>query len=188
MRTTLQGTTIVLGVTGSIAAYKAGTLARLLVKEEARVRVVLTKAGARFVTAHTFAPLAGGRVYDEMFEEPPPSRPVHLDIPDGADAVLVAPASADFIGRLAAGLGDDLLASVCLAAVCPLLIAPAMHHQMWANRIVQHNVARLVSFGVRVVGPARGELAGRDQGQGRMSEPEDIVAALRTVIVGEQTA
>ena len=188
MSTVLCGKTIVLGVTGSIAAYKAAALARILVKNGAAVRVVLTAAGAKFVTAQTFAALVGGHVYSEMFGEPPPVRAVHLAIPDGAHAVLVAPASADFIGRLAGGLGDDLLAAVCLAATCPIVLAPAMHHQMWANAFLQANVARLVAHGVAMIGPARGELAGRDEGRGRMAEPEDIVAALQEMLAERVTA
>ncbi|MBN1423644.1 hypothetical protein JXA88_03720 [Candidatus Fermentibacteria bacterium] len=182
MHTSIGGRVVVLGVTGSIAAYKAATLARLLVKGGAQVRVVLTPAAARFVSAHTFAPLVGRRIYTEMFEEPPPAVPAHLEVPHGADIVVVAPASADFIGRMSAGLGDDLLAAVCLAATCPLMIAPAMHHQMWANAMVQRNVARLVSCGVTVIGPEQGELAGRDEGRGRMSEPEEIVDAIGALL------
>ncbi len=178
----LGGRTIVLGVTGSIAAYKAAHLARLLVKEGAEVRVVLTEAGARFITPQTFAPLVNGLVYTDMFEDTPPARPAHLAIPQGADLIVIAPASADFIARLAAGIADDLLGAVCLAASCPMVVAPAMHHQMWANPIVQANVARLASFGVTIVGPEPGELASGDEGRGRMTEPEALLEVVRSIL------
>lgn len=188
MDTPLRNMTVVLGVTGSIAAYKAPLITRLLIKEGCRVRVVMTQAAVRFISPQTFAPLIGQPVHTEMFEESPSGRPAHLMIPADADFVLVAPASADFIARLAAGLADDLLAAVCVAATCPLLVAPAMHHQMWANAIVQANVARLASLGVGFIGPERGELASGDEGAGRMSEPQDIVAALRAMAVKAVTA
>lgn len=178
----LEGVVLVVGVTGSIAAYKAPVLVRQLQRDGAEVRVVLTPAASRFVTAQTFAPLAKGGVFQEMFEEPPPAVPRHLQVPAGAHAVVVAPASADFIGRLAAGLADDLLAAVCMAAACPLLLAPAMHAQMWANRVVQANVERLRSLGVHFVGPTTGDLASGDTGVGRMVEPEVIREALLTLV------
>jgi phosphopantothenoylcysteine decarboxylase/phosphopantothenate--cysteine ligase len=178
IRKTMAGKKIVHGVTGSIAAFKAAYLARLLVKAEADVWVVLTEAGSRFVGAQTFAALTKQRVLTDLFVEPPPPIPPHLYCAEGAAAVVVAPASANFLAKAAAGLGNDLLSCVCLAATCPIIVAPAMHHQMWSNMAVQANVEKLVSFGYTLVGPISGELAGGDEGRGRMAEPEAIVEAV----------
>ncbi len=171
----VEGKELILGVTGSIAAYKAAHLARLLVKGGARVRVILTEAGARFVTVHTFSSLSGARVYTELFEASPDGQPPHLMLAESADALVIAPASADFIARMAAGMGNDLLACVCLAVRCPILLAPAMHHQMWRNPLVQANVDRLKAFGHEIIGPEEGDLACGDVGAGRMVEPESIM-------------
>jgi phosphopantothenoylcysteine decarboxylase/phosphopantothenate--cysteine ligase len=178
IRETLAGKKIVLGVTGSIAAFKAAQVARLMVKAEADVWVVLTEAGSQFVSSQTFAALTKRDVSTELFVEPPPPIPPHLSCAEGAAAIVIAPASADFLARAAGGFGSDLLSCVCLAATCPRIVAPGMHHQMWANPIVQANRERLLSFGYTFVGPISGELAGRDVGLGRMAEPETIVAAV----------
>lgn len=178
IRNTLAGKKIVLGITGSIAAFKAAQVARLMVKAEADVWVVLTEAGSRFVGSQTFAALTKQKVSMDLFVEPPPPIPPHLHCAEGAAAVVVAPASANFLAKAAAGFGSDLLSCVCLAATCPVIVAPGMHHQMWSNLAVQANAERLVSFGYTLVGPILGELAGGDAGVGRMADPESIVEAV----------
>jgi len=174
---------IVLGVTGSIAAYKSAHIARLLISEHFDPWVVLTAAAEQFVTRHTFSGLTQRRVYVDLFEESPSDRPPHLLIPEHARAVVVAPASADFLARVAAGFGDDLLSCVCLAASCPIIMVPAMHTAMWINPIVQRNVSYLRSVGYHFIGPDEGDLAGGDAGKGRMVDPLEVVDDLKTLIV-----
>ena len=174
----LQGKRIVLGVTGGVAAYKACVLARLLVKAGAVVDVVLTEAGARFVAPVSFQALTGRPVYTSLWDAPQANGMAHIDLTRGADAVIVAPATADFLARLAQGLADDLLATLCLARDCPLLVAPAMNRQMWEHPATRRNVAQLRADGVTVLGPAAGEQACGEVGEGRMLEPEDLFAAL----------
>ena len=176
------GDKIVLGVTGSIAAYKAAQLTRLLMSEDYDPWVILTKAAERFVTRHTFSALIRRHVYVDMFDETPSGRPPHLLITEDARAVLIAPTSADFLGRLAAGFGDDLLSCVCLAATCPIVLAPAMHTAMWMNPIVQKNVSSLRSVGYHIIGPEEGDLAGGDAGKGRLVDPRIIVNSLKKLI------
>jgi phosphopantothenoylcysteine decarboxylase/phosphopantothenate--cysteine ligase len=169
---------IVLGVTGGIAAYKSAELVRLLVKGGVTVDVVLTDAGARFVTATTFQALSGRPVHSELWESGAADAMGHIGISRGADAIVVAPATADFIARLAHGAADELLSALCLARECPLLIAPAMNRQMWSNAATQRNVAQLVTDGVAILGPDTGELACKENGEGRMLEAQAIYDAL----------
>jgi phosphopantothenoylcysteine decarboxylase/phosphopantothenate--cysteine ligase len=129
----LAGKRIVLGVTGGVAAYKAAELARLFVKAGARVDVVLTEAGAHFVGAATFQAITGHAVWSDLWDARMPNGMAHIDLSRGADAILIAPASADTLARLAQGRSDDLLTTLCLARDCPLLVAPAMNRQMWEN-------------------------------------------------------
>ena len=171
-------TRVVLGVTGGIAAYKAAELVRLLVKNGTTVDVVLTDAGARFVTATTFQALSGRPVHSSLWDSGSADAMGHIALSRGADAIVVAPASADFLARLAHGAADDLLSTLCLARECPLFVAPAMNRQMWANAATQRNVARLAEDGVTILGPDTGELACRENGEGRMLEAEAIYAAL----------
>ncbi|MBS0327853.1 MAG: bifunctional phosphopantothenoylcysteine decarboxylase/phosphopantothenate--cysteine ligase CoaBC [Proteobacteria bacterium] len=183
MTTALQNgppslTRVVVGVTGGIAAYKAAELVRLLVKNGTTVDVVLTDAGARFVTATTFQALSGRPVHSSLWDSGSADAMGHIALSRGADAIVVAPASADFLARLAHGAADDLLSTLCLARECPLFVAPAMNRQMWANAATQRNVARLTGDGVTVLGPDTGELACRENGEGRMLEAETIFAAL----------
>jgi phosphopantothenoylcysteine decarboxylase/phosphopantothenate--cysteine ligase len=152
----LQDKRIVLGVSGGVAAYKACELARLLVKAGACVDVVLTEAGARFVAPVTFQALTGRPVHASLWDAPQANGMAHIDLTRGADVVLVAPATADFIAKLAHGLADDLLATLCLARACPLLVAPAMNRQMWENPATRRNVAQLRDDGVEILGPASG--------------------------------
>lgn len=183
MTTALQNgppslTRVVVGVTGGIAAYKAAELVRLLVKNGTTVDVVLTDAGARFVTATTFQALSGRPVHSSLWDSGSADAMGHIALSRGADAIVVAPASADFLARLAHGAADDLLSTLCLARECHLFVAPAMNRQMWANAATQRNVARLTGDGVTILGPDTGELACRENGEGRMLEAEAIFAAL----------
>lgn len=167
-----------LGVTGGVAAYKAAELARLFVKAGARVDVVLTEAGAHFVGAATFQAITGHAVWSDLWDSRMPNGMAHIDLSRGADAILIAPASADTIARLAQGRSDDLLTTLCLARDCPLLVAPAMNRQMWENRATQRNVAQIRADGIQVLGPASGEQACGEVGEGRMLEPEQLFDAL----------
>src|SRR5258705_744114 len=171
-------TRVVLGVTGGIAAYKAAELVRLLVKDNVTVDVVLTAAGAQFVTATTFQALSGRPVLSDLWHSGSDDAMGHISLSRGADAVLVAPASANFIAKLAHGVADDLLSTLCLARDCPLLVAPAMNRQMWWNKATQRNVAQLAADGAIILGPDTGELACKENGEGRMLEAEQLHAAL----------
>lgn len=171
----LQGKRIVLGVTGGIAAYKAAELVRLLGKQGADVQVAMTEGATHFVTATTFQALSGKPVYLDQWDARMPNAMAHIDLSRQADLILVAPASADFMARIANGMADDLLATMVLARTCPLMIAPAMNRQMWENPATQRNVATLAADGVAMIGPACGEQACGEVGAGRMLEPEEIV-------------
>jgi len=171
-------TRTVLGVTGGIAAYKAAELTRLLVKAGVVVDVVMTGAATRFVTPVTFQALSGRPVLTDLWESGAANAMGHIAVSRGADAILVAPASADFLAKLAQGRADDLLSTVCLARECALLVAPAMNRQMWANKATQRNMAQLANDGVVILGPDTGELACNENGDGRMLEPEALFAAL----------
>lgn len=175
--TELAGKRIVLGVTGGIAAYKAAELTRLLVKAGATVDVVMTEAAAHFVSAMTFQALSGRPVWTSLWSDENRSM-AHIDLTRGADAVLVAPATADFLARLTHGMADDLLTTLCQARDCPLLVAPAMNRQMWEQPATQRNVEQLAADGVSVLGPAAGEQACGEVGEGRMLEAQDLFDAL----------
>lgn len=164
----------VLGVTGGIAAYKSAELVRLWVREGHTVDVVMTAAAQAFVGTATFQALSGRPVRTELWHGEGDGM-AHIGLSRGADAVIVAPASADFIGKLTHGLADDLLSTLCLARECPLLVAPAMNRQMWENPATRRNVAQLRADGVAILGPASGEQACGEVGEGRMLEPADIV-------------
>jgi phosphopantothenoylcysteine decarboxylase/phosphopantothenate--cysteine ligase len=174
----LQGRRIVLGVTGGVAAYKTAELARLLIKAGATVDVVLTAAGAQFVGAATFQALTGRPVWQALWDERMANGMAHIDLTRGADVLLVAPTTADFIAKLAQGRADDLLTTLCLARDCPLLVAPAMNRQMWQNPATQRNVAQIVADGIAVLGPASGEQACGEVGEGRMLEAGEIALDL----------
>ena len=174
----LSGKRITLGVTGGIAAYKAAELVRLLVKLGATVRVVMTEAATRFVTPVTFQALSGNPVFADQWDTRIANNMPHIELSREADAILVAPASADFLAKLTHGLADDLLSTLALARNCPLLVAPAMNLQMWNNPATQRNIATLRGDGIALLGPASGEQACGETGQGRMIEPEEIVEDL----------
>ncbi|MCM2288559.1 MAG: bifunctional phosphopantothenoylcysteine decarboxylase/phosphopantothenate--cysteine ligase CoaBC [Sulfuritalea sp.] len=178
-----QGKRIVLGVTGGVAAYKAAELVRLLVKAGGEVDVVLTEAGAQFVGPATFQALTGRRVWQALWDPRLDNGMAHIDLTRGATALLVVPATADFLAKLAHGFADDLLSTLCLARDCPLLAAPAMNRQMWENSATQRNVAQLRADGVSILGPAHGEQACGEVGAGRMLEAlelfDDLLASLQ---------
>ena len=169
---------VVLGLTGGIAAYKAAELTRLLVKEGIAVDVVMTEGATRFIAPMTLQALSGHPVLTDLWESGAANAMGHIDLSRGADAIVVAPASADFIAKLANGHADDLLSTLCLARNCPLLVAPTMNVQMWNNPATQRNVAQMRVDGIEILGPGSGGQACGEVGDGRMIEPEEILAAL----------
>lgn len=170
----LAGRKIVIGVTGGVAAYKSAELVRLLVKAGADVHVVLTEGGARFVTAVTFQALSGKPVWTDLWDPRMANNMAHIDLSRDADAILIAPATADVMAKLGQGRADDLLTTLCLARDCPLLVAPAMNRQMWEHPATRRNVAQLRDDGATVLGPAAGEQACGEVGLGRMLEAEEL--------------
>lgn len=169
---------VLLGVSGGIAAYKACEVVRRLRATGSEVRVVLTGNAARFVTPLTFQALSGQPVRTGLWDAEAEMGMGHLELAHWADAVLVAPASADTLAKLAHGFADDLLSTLCLATTAPLAVAPAMNHRMWLHPATQANVATLRTRGVAILGPANGPLAEGESGPGRMLEPEQLVQAL----------
>lgn len=179
----LLGKKIVLGVSGSIAAYKSADLVRRLSDAGAELRVVMTKGACEFITPLTLQTLSGHPVAIELLDADQESAMGHIKLARWADWILIAPASADTIARLAQGRADDLLAALCLASESPLVIAPAMNNKMWENQATQENLARLQARGVQLLGPASGDQACGEQGAGRLLEPTDIVAGLSKLVV-----
>lgn len=175
---TLAGKKVLLGVTGGIAAYKAPDLVRRLREQGAELRVVLTPAAARFVTPLTFQAVSGHPVRSSLWDEAAEAAMGHIELARWADQVLVAPATADFLARLAAGMADDLLSTLCLATGAPVALAPAMNRLMWNNAATRDNVATLRARGLTVLGPGTGDQACGETGEGRMLEPAEIAAAL----------
>ncbi len=169
---------ILLGVTGGIAAYKVAELARLLMKNNVEVQVAMTEAATRFVTPATFQALTGKPVITDLWDASFANHMAHIELSRGADAIVIAPASADFLAKLAHGLGDDLLSTACLARNCPLLVAPAMNREMWDNPATQRNVATLRGDGVVILGPDSGDQACGEVGMGRLLEPEELMQAV----------
>jgi phosphopantothenoylcysteine decarboxylase/phosphopantothenate--cysteine ligase len=169
---------IVLGITGGIAAYKAAELTRLFVKAGVTVDVCMTEAACRFITPLTLQALSGRAVLTDLWASGADNGMGHINLSRGADAIVVAPASADFIAKVANGFADDLLSTLALARDCRLIVAPAMNRQMWANAATRRNVAQLATDGVVVLGPGTGEQACGEVGEGRMQEPEEIFAAV----------
>ncbi len=174
----LLGKKILLGVTGGIAAYKAAELTRLLQKQGATVQVAMTEAATHFVGAVTFQALSGQPVFTDQWDARMANNMAHIDLSREADVVLVAPASADFLAKVAHGQADDLLTTLVLARDCPLLVAPAMNRQMWENPATQRNAATLAADGITLLGPACGDQACGEVGAGRMLEPAEIVEDL----------
>lgn len=178
MSASLQGLRCLLGVSGGIAAYKSADLVRRLRDAGAEVQVVLTESAARFVTAQTFQAVSGRPVRASLWDESAEAAMGHIELARWAEVILVAPASADLIARLAQGQADDLLSTLCLASEASLLIAPAMNRVMWAKPATQANIALLQSRGAIVLGPGSGDQACGETGAGRMWEPLQLVAAL----------
>lgn len=166
---------LLLGITGGVAAYKAAELARLMVRNGIEVQVVMTKAACQFITPATLQALSGRPVFTDLWDERIDNGMAHIDFTRDADGVLIAPASADFIAKLAHGVADDLLSTVCLARACPLLVAPAMNRQMWENPATQRNVTQLKRDGITLLGPGSGAQACGETGMGRMLEPETLL-------------
>jgi phosphopantothenoylcysteine decarboxylase/phosphopantothenate--cysteine ligase len=171
-------TRIVLGLTGGIAAYKSAELTRLFVKADIGVDVVMTPAACRFIAPITLQALSGRPVATDLWASGAANGMGHIDLSRGADAIVVAPASADFLAKVAHGHADDLLSTLTIARDCALFVAPAMNRQMWGNAATQRNVARLAADGVIVLGPGSGDQACGETGEGRMLEPEEIFAAV----------
>ena len=174
----LRGKRIALGITGGIAAYKSAELIRLLIKQGASVQVAMTEAATHFVTPTTFQALSGNRVFVDQWDTSAANSMAHINFSREADVVLVAPASANFVAKVANGIADNLLTTLTLARNCPLLVAPAMNCQMWNNPATQRNITTLRDDGVTVLGPAAGEQACGEIGDGRMIEPEEILEEL----------
>jgi phosphopantothenoylcysteine decarboxylase/phosphopantothenate--cysteine ligase len=176
--TALTGKKILLGVTGGIAAYKAAELTRLLVKAGADVRAVMTESACRFITPVTLQALSGKTVFTDMWDPRVSDSMGHIELSRDRDIIVIAPATTDFLAKVANGLGDDLLSTLCLARRAPLVVAPAMNVEMWQNSATQRNVERLRADGVVFLGPTEGDHADREGGMGRMLEPEEIFAAV----------
>lgn len=175
----LRGRRVLLGITAGIAAYKAAELARLLIGEGAEVQAVMTCSAGRFIGPMTLQAITGRNVRDALFDPVHEAAMGHIELARWAEVILVAPATADFLAQIAAGMARDLLSTLCLASTAPLLVAPAMNQAMWRHAATRANVALLVSRGVTMLGPDEGEQACGDTGPGRMLEPSAIVSALR---------
>ena len=182
----LRDQTIALVITGSVAAFKAVALARLLRREGARVLPVLTRGGERFVGALSLSAVTDQKAYTDMWDSAHPGE-LHVQLARDADVVLVAPATADFLARMAQGRSDDLASALVLSARGPVVVAPAMHPRMWAHPATQRNVDRIRSDGVIVLGPVHGEVASGEVGLGRLLEPVDLVSELAGLVRGDLT-
>lgn len=169
---------LLLGVTGGISAYKVAELVRLLRQDDIELQVVMTEAACRFITPVTLQALSGRTVYTDLWDPRVANNMAHIDLSRDCDGIVIAPASADFMAKVAHGVADDLLSTLCLARECALLIAPALNRQMWDNPATQRNVALLRKDGVTLLGPAAGDQACGEVGIGRMLEAEDIFAAI----------
>jgi phosphopantothenoylcysteine decarboxylase/phosphopantothenate--cysteine ligase len=180
----MKGKHVLLGVTGGIAAYKAAELVRRLVERGAEVQVVMTAGAREFVGATTFQALSGRPVRESLWDAAAEAAMGHIELARWADVVLVAPATADFLARLAQGRADDLLATLCLATTAPVVVAPAMNQQMWAHAATQANVATLVARGVQLLGPDSGEQACGEVGPGRLLEPLAIADLVEPMLFG----
>ncbi len=178
----LEGKTIVLGVTGSIAAYKSCEITRELTRRGARVQVVMTRNAEKFITPLTLQTLSGGKTLSDPFDLEWESEIGHIALADSANAVVIAPATASFIGKMAAAIADSLLGAVILATKAPVVLCPAMNVNMYSNPLVQENLRKLADTGVTIAGPAEGDLACGWEGKGRLSETENIVAEVEKAV------
>lgn len=181
----LAGRRIVVGVTGSIAAYKAAEVVSQLVQRGAEVHVVMTESATHFVGALTFQTIARTRVMIDQFDLENVIDATHISLTDEADLVLIAPATANVLAKIAHGMADDMLTSLVLAVKCPILIAPAMNDRMWSNAAVQENVAKVKKLGARFVEPEEGFLACGTYAVGRLAEPARIVAEAQKLVAGK---
>ena len=182
-KSTAPGKRIILGITGGIAAYKAAELARLLMKQGIEVQVAMTEAATRFITPLTLQALTGRPVLTNQWAAAENGM-AHIGASRAADAIVIAPATADFIAKLAHGLADDLLSALCLARDCPLLAAPAMNRQMWENPATRRNIAQLAADGVSLLGPCSGVQACGEEGMGRMLEAEELAQKITGFLQG----
>lgn len=178
----IKGKTIVLGVTGGIAAYKAAELIRGLVEKEAAVHVVMTRAAQEFITPLTLQTLSGHPVHTELFSLTQEQEIGHISLADRADLMLIAPASADILAKVSHGICDDLITTIICATQAPVLFAPSMNVHMWKNPITQENVERLRKFGYRIVEPDSGYLACGYTGKGRLPDPEDLIREIEKAL------
>lgn len=174
----LDGKRIVLGLTGGVACYKSAELVRRLIDRGATVDVVMSESACRFVTPTTFQALSGRPVFTDLWDSRAHNSMAHINLTREADLVLIAPATANFMAKLATGISDDLLSTLCLASALPLLVAPAMNREMWVARATQRNVVCLREDGVVILGPGNGSQACGETGDGRMLEPDDLVSAV----------
>ncbi|MDP1559038.1 MAG: bifunctional phosphopantothenoylcysteine decarboxylase/phosphopantothenate--cysteine ligase CoaBC [Nitrosomonas sp.] len=172
---------LLLGITGGVAAYKAAELARLLIQGGVDVQTIMTQSACHFIGSVTLQALTGKPVFTDMWQANNISNMAHINLSREVDVILIAPASADFIAKLANGIADDLLATLCLARDCPLLIAPAMNRQMWENPATQRNLAVLRHDGVKIFGPADGAQACGEVGMGRMLEANELVESIQGI-------
>jgi len=184
----LKGKRILLGITGGIAAYKAAMLARLLVRAGADVRVAMTEAATRFVTPVTFQALSNQPVWSDLWDQRVPDAMGHIELSRDRELSVVAPASADFMAKVAHGLADDLLSTLCVARRCPLMLAPAMNVEMWENAATQRNLGMLRDDGVLIEGPVAGDQACGETGYGRMLEPAQIAAEIEAFFAPKRLA
>lgn len=173
---------IILAITGGIAAYKSAMFARLLVKAGFEVRVIMTEGAKSFITPLTMQALTGNEVHTSLLDETAEAGMGHIELAKWADLIVIAPASANTLARLSAGMADDLLATVCLATTAPIMVAPAMNQQMWANPAVQMNVEVLADLGYQIIQPASGVQACGDVGAGRLPEPEELFEQVQCFI------
>lgn len=183
-----QSRRVLLGVTGGIAAYKSADLVRRLMERGAEIQVVMTRGACEFVTPLTFQALSGRSVRTDLWDPAAEAAMGHIELARWADQIIIAPASADFLARLAHGRADDLLSTVCLATTAPIHVAPAMNHVMWANQATQANVATLRQRGITILGPGVGDQACGETGAGRMLEPLEIVELLSAPIASQVLA
>ena len=175
----LENKNILLGVTGGIAAYKIANLASMLKKQKANVRVIMTKNACQFITPITFETLTAQKVYTDTFDRDFEFKVDHIELGKWADVFLIAPATANVIGKLANGIADDMLTTTALAVRCPLVVAPAMNTAMYENRAVKHNIMKLRTNGMEIILPASGHLACGDTGAGKMPEPELLMEYIK---------
>ncbi len=179
---------VLLGVTGGIAAYKVAELARLLMRNNVDVQVAMTEAATRFVTPATFQALTGKPVITDLWDASFDNNMAHIELSRGVEAIVVAPASADFLAKLAHGNADDLLSTVCVARNCPLLVAPAMNVEMWNHAATQRNVAQLRADGIAILGPSAGDQACGEFGMGRMLEPDELLQSILAFLAPKRLA